>query len=248
MGAVDGKHILLQAPFNSGSEYYIYKSFPSIVLLALVDANFNFIYADIGCQGRISDGGVFKQSKLYKKLTNMELNLPDNATLPGRENKIPFVFIGDEAFALSPNFMGPFSGTFHKGSPQRIFNYRLSRARRVVENVFGIMSAVFRLLRKPLLIEPEKAKYIVMTAVYLHNFLRRNNRYKNLYTPPGTLDSEINGEVIAGSWRQGSEVMTSLIDIKQIPRRSSVNAQQVREEYVSYFTTNGRVPWQEQFA
>lgn len=58
--AVDGKHIEIQAPWDTGSEYYNYKSYFSIVLFALVDANYNFMFADVGAQGRISDGGILK--------------------------------------------------------------------------------------------------------------------------------------------------------------------------------------------
>ncbi|KAJ8895358.1 hypothetical protein PR048_000690 [Dryococelus australis] len=52
VGALDGKHILLQAPAHSGSDFYNYKSNFSIVLLELVDGNYNFLFADVGCQGR----------------------------------------------------------------------------------------------------------------------------------------------------------------------------------------------------
>ncbi len=66
IGAVDGKHIFLQRPINSGSEFYNYKSQFSIVLFVSVDGDYNFLFADIGSQGRISGGGVFKDTELYK--------------------------------------------------------------------------------------------------------------------------------------------------------------------------------------
>lgn len=131
IGALDGKHVSLQAPFKSGIEFYNYKSMFNIVLFAVADADYNFLYADIGGQGRISDGGICKHTILYKRLERNQLGLPPEAALPGRTKKIPYVFVGEEAFALSVNLMKPFSGTFVKGSFQRIFNYRLSRSRRI---------------------------------------------------------------------------------------------------------------------
>ncbi|RVE45299.1 hypothetical protein evm_010071 [Chilo suppressalis] len=76
IGSIDGKHIVIKCPIDSGSEYINYKKTFSIVLLALVDSNYNFIFADIGCQGRISDGGVFRNSLLWNKICLNELNLP----------------------------------------------------------------------------------------------------------------------------------------------------------------------------
>lgn len=73
---MDGKHVILQAPSFSGTEFYNYKQFFSIVLFALVDANYNFMYVDVGTQRRISDGGVFKNTILYKKLERHDLNIP----------------------------------------------------------------------------------------------------------------------------------------------------------------------------
>ena len=70
VGSIDGKHVPLINPFNSGSTYFNYKRFFSIVLLALVDADYKFLYVNVGCQGRISDGGVFKSLQLYHPLVN----------------------------------------------------------------------------------------------------------------------------------------------------------------------------------
>lgn len=124
-----------------------------------MDANYNFLFIDIGTQGRISDGGIFKHSILWKKIERNSLNIPEPRPLPGREEIIPYVILGDEAFALHENIMKPYSGVYGKCSKERIFNYRLSRARRVVENTFGIISAVFRVLRKPMLLEPQETLF-----------------------------------------------------------------------------------------
>ncbi|KAG5882128.1 hypothetical protein JTB14_033859 [Gonioctena quinquepunctata] len=64
IGALDGKHVVLQTPANSGSLYYDHKGSFSIVLIALCDADYNFLYVDVGVQGRECDAGVFL-GKLY---------------------------------------------------------------------------------------------------------------------------------------------------------------------------------------
>jgi hypothetical protein len=73
---MDGKHILLQSPANSGSQLFNYKGTLSIVIFAVVDANYCFKFAHVGCQRRISDGGVFRITHFSKKLVQNELSLP----------------------------------------------------------------------------------------------------------------------------------------------------------------------------
>ncbi|KYN00337.1 hypothetical protein ALC62_08828 [Cyphomyrmex costatus] len=58
IGAMDGKHCVIDPPLKSGSMYYNYKGDYSVVLLALVDADLRFIYVDVGANGRVSDSGV----------------------------------------------------------------------------------------------------------------------------------------------------------------------------------------------
>lgn len=243
IGAMDGKHVTIQAPIHSGSDYYNYKSNFSIVLFALVDADYNFIFADVGCQGRISDGGVFKHSVLYRKMEDGSLNLPvpEDSMISNEISNLPYVFVADEAFALHNHIMKPYSGNHERGSAEWNFNKHLSRARTVVENVFGILSSVFRVLRKPMLLEPETAETIVMATICLHNFLRRSQTSRNMYTPNGTFDYEDNdGNTIAsGQWRQeNNSDMSSFLPMRRLPRKPNMQAKQIRDEFAKYITNS----------
>lgn len=102
--------------------------------------------------------------------------------------------------------MKPYAGDHSRGSQKRIFNYRLNRARRVVENAFGIISSVFRVLRKPMLIQPETVQLVVAAIIYLHNYLRRHSAHQ--YTPHGVLDYKKNGELVVGSWGNDEEMQS----------------------------------------
>ena len=86
----------IKCPLNSGSYYFNYKGTFSIVLLALVDADYRFIYVDIGCNGRISDGGVFRNSTLSSALRENELNIPRPRIIGDGEKILPYVAVADE--------------------------------------------------------------------------------------------------------------------------------------------------------
>ncbi|KAK9879179.1 hypothetical protein WA026_004027 [Henosepilachna vigintioctopunctata] len=244
IGAIDGKHILIQSRINSGTEYCNYKEHFSVVLLAVVDADYNFIFADVSCQDRISDGSVFKNTSLYRKLENGDLNIPPPTVLQVPYGvHIPYMLLGDQAFS-SEYMMKPFEGTPQSGSAERIFNYRHSRARRVVENAFGILSSVFCVLRKPMLLSPEIVTKVTLATIYLHNFLRQKSSHK-IYTPPGTFDSELEGEFIAGTWRrQNDQDLQSFLPLRNVPRRAAENAKNIRLHLGNHFVLNNALPWQ----
>lgn len=246
VAAMDGKHVVLQSPINSGNDYDNYKSFSSIVLFALVDDNYKFLYVNVGSKGRISDGGVFKNTKLYQKLEKRELNIPPPTVLQiPYYTKVPFCILGDKAFQLNEYTMRPYEGNPERGSKERIFNYRLSRARRVVENAFGVLSSVYRVLRKPILLEPENATKVVLASIHLYNYLRRTT--SNSLAAPGTFDELGNdGEMLEGNWRNESEP-TSLLAIQQIPRRGGNSAKEIRDHLARHFITNGTVSWQDDY-
>ena len=75
IGPIDGKHIVMQAVHGAESEYYNYKGTQSIVLMAMVDAIYRFIYVDIGCNGRVSDGGVLRDSPLGRAMFGDDTNV-----------------------------------------------------------------------------------------------------------------------------------------------------------------------------
>jgi hypothetical protein len=81
-GAIDGKHVKVQAPPNSGSKFFNYKHGFFVVLLAMVDARYKFAVVDIGSYGRKCDGGIFAHSK-FGNYVEAHLGIPENKRLSG---------------------------------------------------------------------------------------------------------------------------------------------------------------------
>ncbi|XP_054259491.1 uncharacterized protein LOC128984217 [Macrosteles quadrilineatus] len=159
IGAIDGKHVVIEKPGNSGSMFFNYKKGFSIVLLALVDANCNFITVDVGTYGKNSDGGIFKESQIGKSLHNGLLDLPPAKALGGSSIVLPHVMLADEAFPLHMNIMRPFPGPqLINNTENKVYNYRHSRGRRVVESGFGILAKKFRVYSQKLQVKPDHAE------------------------------------------------------------------------------------------
>ena len=136
IGSIDGRHVLIKKPGNSGSLYFNYKLYYSIVLQAVVDANYRYIVIDVGGFGSQHDAATFIASQLYKALMSNKLNLPCASKLGNSDLYLPYFLVGDGAYPLSNTLMKPYRGTnlLHE---QKIFNKRLSKARVVVANAFG---------------------------------------------------------------------------------------------------------------
>ena len=135
IGAIDGKHIMIQCPSNSGSLFFNYKSYFSIVLLAVASADYRFVMVDIGAYGSSNDSGVLNHTALFKCLKNKKLGIPSSKQLPNdtKETRVPRVLLGDEAFPLRCDLMRPFARNALTNE-RCIFNYRLSRARKSSRN------------------------------------------------------------------------------------------------------------------
>ena len=105
IGAVDGKQIVLEQPNKSGSHNRNYKGTDSILLMAVVGPEYQFLFADVGMNGRNSDGGKWSQSPMKKALENGTLNLPKSKSLSADSRDIPYVCVGDDAFPLTTYMM-----------------------------------------------------------------------------------------------------------------------------------------------
>ena len=90
VGAVDGKHITIQS-CGMGSQYYNYEGNHSIIMMIVAGGNYEVVWADVGVNGRVSDGAVLKRSSLGQKLENNEINLPAPTPLPSRSQNVPYV-------------------------------------------------------------------------------------------------------------------------------------------------------------
>nr|CAI5846090.1 unnamed protein product [Callosobruchus analis] len=179
IGAIDGKHVVIEAPANSGSLYFNYKKTFSVVLLALVDANYRFISVDVGAYGKNSDGEIFASSN-----TGKALNIS-----------------------------------------KRTFNYRLSRARRLSENAFGILTQVFRIYQRRLKMNPEHVDKIILATCCLHNFLRP------ALIPVQSFDNNLNNDNIK--------------NLRRVGGNATVDAMSIRDTFANYFSSpEGAVPWQ----
>ena len=100
--------ILIKNPKHTGSYYFSYKGTFNVVLLGLVDADYKFIYGNVECNGRISDGGVFRNESLSKALEENSLNIPAARSLPGGNEALSFAVVAGDAFPLKGYLIKPY--------------------------------------------------------------------------------------------------------------------------------------------
>jgi len=196
----------------------------------MVDADYCFTYIDVGGNERASDSVIFRDCTLNISMENNTLGMPENS-----------VTIGDDAFPLRTNLMKPYSKT-DLSNYERIFNYRLSRARRVVVNAFGILVWRFRIFSRPIELKPDKTDKVIFAASNLHNWLWKTS--PNTYLSPQAVDrKDFNtGNIIPAEWREHVDTLQSV----NLPGSSNYKcaAEEVRSSYARYFAEENPLPWQ----
>ncbi|XP_014242917.1 protein ALP1-like [Cimex lectularius] len=221
IGSIDGKHIKLKCPKKSGSKFFCYKNHFSQVLLAVVDPLYKFMVVDVGSYGRHSDSAIFENSAFYRQYI-YEKTILSPKPLPGTDTPVPHVIVGDEGFALQPYLMRPYpKATMISDSRKKIFNALLSRARRVVENAFGILAMKWRVFLRPIETDESTAEWIVKAACCLHNYIMIKNDGEQH-------SSNEEMEEVSGP-------MKALERTLPTNRRSTATAIQIREQFADYF-------------
>ncbi|XP_011686423.1 PREDICTED: putative nuclease HARBI1 [Wasmannia auropunctata] len=234
IGAVDGKHVVIQAPPHSGSTYYNYKSSHSIVLMAICDSDYKFILVDIGATGRQSDGGVWGRSAMGQAFAEGQIDIPLSEEVT-EGPVLPYVLVGDETFQLTNYMMRPFPGKGGLTKEKAVFNYRLSRSRRMVECAFGILSSQWRIYKRPINTSMETATKIIQATIVLHNFLRQNDTDDVIFEAINVVDptcSEVETAAFTNIGNFGSNTYTR-------------EASHIRNMFVDYFNNEGALSWQE---
>ena len=247
IGSIDGKHFHIQCPKMSGSTFFNYKHTFSTLVLAMCDYNYKFTYVNIGSAGREGDAGVFGQSKLYHSLECNSLHIPPPCLVNGTDVELPYVIVGDEAFPMKKYLMRPYPGRGKNVLPhiQQIFNYRLSRARRIIENCFGILVARWRIFSHPINAKIENCESYIKAAMVLHNHLRTEE--SNKYTPRDFVDSEnMDGSFVPGGWRQEEAGSTGVSGAGRLGTNMHTRSvAELRDNIADFFVTpQGSVSWQ----
>ncbi|XP_054706919.1 uncharacterized protein LOC129216727 [Uloborus diversus] len=158
-------------------------SVSTFVLLAICDSNYLFTDVDViqydqtDPKDPIEDPGLFGDSNIGKKLYNSEMNLPNLCPLPKTERpNMPFVLVAGKAFGLARNVMRPYASKSND-TELKVFNCRLSKARRFIECTFAIFSKKWGVFHKPMTTSPETADKIFRACVLLHNFILLRDGY-----------------------------------------------------------------------
>lgn len=226
LGAVDGKHIRIQNFPHTGSMNFNYKKYYSVVLLAIADADYSFLFVDIEAYGKDCDSSILQNTEFWRRLTRGELDMPEAKPLTPELNlKVPYIFVGDNAFPMNEHILKDFSN-HNLSVKQRTFNYRLHRARRYVECAFGILSNKWRIFHRSINVSKSFSKNIIKACVVLHNIIRKRDGY-----------------------RTEDLIISSGAALQKLPpantQTTNKTGQGVRTCFANYFVSEaGQLPWQ----
>lgn len=199
-----------------------------MVLMAIVDAQYQFLLCDFGTNGRVSDGGVLQNMKFFEMLRNNQLEIPSEKAVRNSQRRLPHVFVSDDAFPLRPDMVKPFRQAELTSTDKKIYN----------------LASRFRIFHTAINLHPNIIESVVMACCAFYNYLIR--KLPNSYTNPDCFDREDydTGTIIPGC-------TTDISTMEPLERRNVGNIsrtpKKIREEFMNRFNNEGQVPWQNNF-
>lgn len=163
-------------------------------------------------------------------IRNKHFDLPPPKILPNTNIEAPHVFLGDEAFPLLTNLLKPYRRADASLDVTKAnFNYRLSRARRLVENVFGILACRFRIFHTTIDLNVSTIENVVTSCCIIHNLLLDENPISE--NSNGIEDAENDSD------------LDEFVDIEYPD--NELEAVAIRNIFKDYMNGAGAVPWQD---
>lgn len=180
VGCIGGKYVIVKCPSNFGSNSF--QGTLYIVLLAMVDCDYNFTFIDIGSYGSIDDSGIFANSSLMRAIEQNQINIPEDA-----------IILGDLTLPSQLSSMKPYPEQSNMNDTHEIDNSRHSHAKLFIENSFDILTTRFQVLRKPINLRPTTVVKLTKATCALHNWIRKSTN-KVMTTDSG--DHEFSSRII----------------------------------------------------
>eukprot|EP01018_Ginkgo_biloba_P031772 Gb_40842 [translate_table: standard] len=175
-GAIDATHVKLELPYNESSiDWYNREHNYSMLVQAVVDSNMRFLDICTGWPGSLNDAGLLRNSSFYRLCEEGERLNGAPISIGGFDMRE--YIIGDSGYPLLPWLIVPFSGELT--DEQRLFNYKLSYTRSIVDRAFGKLRNTWRLLqtkiKKP---NMEMLPRTILACCILHNMLLSFETYE----------------------------------------------------------------------
>lgn len=201
----------------------------------MVDANYKFVIVDNGSYGKEGDSSIFLKSDIGRWILNGSFGCPEESFLPGSNIVVPHVIVGDEAFRLHTHIMKPYSKkSSREDVSKKTFNYRLSRARRVTKNAFGLLSQVFRVFYQSIDVQTTTCDNLIWVSCCLHNMLRDGYLEKN-NKPFYEYDCENKLLYVV--------YCNNMLEISAGGGFSNMEGFKVRDQFKHFFNNEGALNW-----
>ena len=146
-------------------QYHNFKNYYSVVLLALVDAKYQFMWAALSASGNTHDSTYFQSTHVFHEINEANV-LPEKFQFSGN-TKIPPMILGDGAFPMKPCMCKPFGDAVL--TEERLFQLSFKPCAYGIRRAFGKRESRFRVLHRKCESSKESIKAMDFVAVVLYN-------------------------------------------------------------------------------